>query len=57
MDLSRRDFFHIAAALGIGVPTLASAACGTPKRADEVGLKDIYWIQCAKRKRDYFTYL
>ena len=41
MDLSRRDFFHIAAALGIGVPTLSSAA-STPKRADEVGLKDIY---------------
>lgn len=41
MDLSRRDFFHIAAALGIGVPTLASAA-SAPKRADEVSLKDIY---------------
>ncbi|MDP3466455.1 MAG: thiosulfohydrolase SoxB [Sulfuricurvum sp.] len=41
MDVSRRDFFHIAAALGIGLPAVASAA-STPKRADEVGLKDIY---------------
>lgn len=41
MDLSRRDFFHIAAALGIGLPTLSSAA-SAPKRADEVSLKDIY---------------
>lgn len=41
MDLSRRDFFHIAAALGIGLPTLGAAA-STPSRVDEVGLKDIY---------------
>lgn len=39
MDVSRRDFFHIAAALGIGLPTLGMAAS---KRIDEVGLKDIY---------------
>jgi len=41
MDLSRRDFFQIAAALGIGIPAAASAASG-PKRTDEVSLKDIY---------------
>ena len=41
MDLSRRDFFHIAAALGLGIPAAASAAGGA-RRADEVGLKDIY---------------
>lgn len=41
MDLSRRDFFQIAAALGLGLPSLASAG-GVAKRADEVGLKDIY---------------
>ncbi len=41
MDLSRRDFFQIAAALGLGLPAAASAA-STTKRADEVTLKDIY---------------
>ncbi|MFZ5375837.1 MAG: thiosulfohydrolase SoxB [Campylobacterota bacterium] len=41
MDLSRRDFFQIAAALGLGLPAAASAASST-KRADEVTLKDIY---------------
>lgn len=41
MDLSRRDFFQIAAALGIGLPAAASAASGA-KRTDEVSLKDIY---------------
>ena len=41
MDVSRRDFFHIAAALGIGLPTLGAAA-STPTRLDQVGLKDIY---------------
>lgn len=41
MDLSRRDFFHIAAALGIGLPTLGAAA-SAPSRVDDVGLKDIY---------------
>lgn len=41
MDLSRRDFFQIAAALGLGLPASASAASST-KRADEVTLKDIY---------------
>ncbi len=41
MDLSRRDFFQIAAALGLGLPAAASAASST-KRADEVSLKDIY---------------
>lgn len=39
MDLSRRDFFHIAAALGIGLP---SALMASPKRADSVTLNDIY---------------
>lgn len=41
MDLSRRDFFQIAAALGLGLPAAASAASSS-KRADEVTLKDIY---------------
>lgn len=42
MDLSRRDFFRLlTAALGLGLPSLASAP-GVAKRADEVGLKDIY---------------
>lgn len=39
MDLSRRDFFHIAAALGIGLP---SAMMASSKRADNITLNDIY---------------
>lgn len=41
MDLSRRDFFQIAAALGLGLPAATSAA-SVATRADEVSLKDIY---------------
>lgn len=42
MDISRRDFMHIAAILGLGAVTVGCSSKSGVKTAAQVSLKDIY---------------